>query len=93
LVFCWRRPDSFEKARQRRLAISSNPSQYEDLEIFLREQEVVQELFDRSLLPKMVVDVTEKSPDQMVADVADWLEATGGLTDPDMEPTIAEENL
>jgi hypothetical protein len=29
----------------------------------------------------------------MVADVADWLEATGGLTDPDMEPTIAEENL
>jgi hypothetical protein len=57
------------------------------------QQEVVQELFDRSLLPKMVVDVTEKSPDQMVTDVADWLEATGGLTDPDMEPTIAEENL
>ena len=83
----------FEKARQRRLAISSNPSQYEDLEIFLREQEVVQELFDRSLLPKMVVDVTEKSSDQMVTDVADWLEATGGLTDPDLEPTVAEENL
>jgi hypothetical protein len=59
----------------------------------LREQEVVQELFDRSLLPKMVVDVTEKSSDQMVADVADWLEATGGLTVPDMEPTVAEENV
>jgi thymidylate kinase len=93
LVFCWRRPDSFEKARQRRLAISSNPSQYEDLEIFLREQEVVQELFDRSLLPKMVVDVTDKNLDHMVTDVADWLEATGGLTVPDMEPSIAEENL
>ena len=94
LVFCWRRPDSFEKARQRRLAISSNPSQYEDLSIFLREQEVVQELFDRSLLPKMVVDVTDKSLDQMVTDVADWLEATGGLTvPPDTEPAIAEESL
>ncbi len=93
LVFCWRRPDSFEKAKQRRLTISSNPSQYEDLAIFLREQEVVQELFDRSLLPKMVVDVTDNTPEQMVTDIADWLEATGGLTVPDMDPIVSEENL
>lgn len=80
LVFCWRSPDSFEDARKRRLKISSNPSQYEDLSLFLREQEVVQELVDHSLLPKLVVDVTDNRMDRVVKQVADWLEATGGLT-------------
>ena len=51
LVFCYRRPESFEEARDRRLKISSNPSQYEDFTIFIREQEVVQEFVDASLLP------------------------------------------
>jgi hypothetical protein len=80
LVFCWRSPDSFEEARRRRLKISGNPSQYDDLSIFLREQEVVQELVDHSLLPKLVVDVTDNPIDRVVKQVADWLEATGGLT-------------
>ncbi len=83
LIFCWRSPDSFEEARRRRLKVSSNPEQYRDLSIFLREQEVVQEFFDRSLLPKVVVDVTEGKLDRSVKQVADWLEATGGLTAPD----------
>jgi hypothetical protein len=83
LVFCWREPNSFEEARRRRLKISSNPSQYNDLKIFLREQEVLQELIDRSLLPKMVVDVTGKTIAESVTQVADWLEATGGLTAPE----------
>jgi hypothetical protein len=82
LIFCWRHPDSFEEARRRRLKISSNPSQYEDLGIFLREQLVLQELIDRSLLPKFVVDVTASTLEQNATRVADWLEATGGLTAP-----------
>jgi hypothetical protein len=80
LIFCWRSPDSFEEARRRRLKISSNPSQYEDLSIFLREQDVVQEFVDRSLLSKLVVDVTDNRLDRVVKQVADWLEATRGLT-------------
>jgi len=80
LVFCWRSPDSFEEARRQRLKISGNPSQYDDLSIFLREQEVVQEFVDQSLLPKLVVDVTDNRIDRVVKQVADWLEATGGLT-------------
>lgn len=80
LVFCWRSPNSFEEARRRRLKISSNPAQYEDLSIFLREQEVVQEFVDHSLLSKLVVDVTDNRIDRVVKQVADWLEATGGLT-------------
>ena len=76
-------PTSFGEARRRRLKISSNPSQYNDLGLFLREQEVMQELIDRSLLPRFVVDVTENTLEQNATRVADWLEATGGLTAPE----------
>jgi hypothetical protein len=83
LVFCWRRPDTFEKARIRRLKISSNPAQYDDLDVFIREQELVQEFVDKSLLPTYVVDVTDNKYDRIVTEIADWLEATNGLTAPD----------
>src|SRR6478736_9840834 len=76
LVFCYRRPDSFEEARNRRLKISSNPSQYDDFNIFIREQEVVQEFVDASIIPKLVVDVTDNRVDKIVTQIADWLEAT-----------------
>jgi hypothetical protein len=82
-VFCWRKPESFEEARNRRLKISSNPGQYEDFTIFIREQEVVQEFVDASLLPRLVVDVTDNRVDRIVTQIADWLEATGGLTAPE----------
>jgi hypothetical protein len=83
LVFCWRNPRSFEAARARRLKISSNPSQYDDLNLFLREQEIMQEFVDQSLLPKFVVDVTDNNTGRIVTQIANWLEATGGLTAPD----------
>jgi hypothetical protein len=44
---------------------------------------VLQELIDRSLLSKFVVDVTESSVEQNATRIADWLEATGGLTAPE----------
>lgn len=80
LVFCWRNPRSFEAARARRLKISSNPSQYDDLNVFVREQEIMQEFVDQSLLPKFVVDVTDNNTGRIVTQIANWLEATGGLT-------------
>ena len=83
LVFCWRKPESFEQARNRRLRISSHPAQYDDFAIFIREQEVVQQFVDASILPKFVVDVTDGRVDRIVTQIADWLEATGGLTAPD----------
>ena len=70
-------------ARDRRLKISSHPSQYDDFTIFIREQEVVQEFFDASILPKLVVDVTDGRVDRIATHIADWLESTGGLTAPD----------
>jgi len=79
LIFCWRHPKSFAKARSRRLKISSNPSQYDNLGIFIREQEIMQELIGKSMIPSLLLDVTERSLEEQVSQVADWLEATGGL--------------
>ena len=38
LVFCTRSPESFAAARQERLKVSGNPSQYDDLAQFVEEQ-------------------------------------------------------
>ena len=73
LIFCWRHPKSFEQARKRRLQISSNPSQYENLENFIREQEIFQELVLNSAVPKLVVDVTNQSLEEQIDLIADWL--------------------
>ena len=79
LIFCWRNPESFAEARAKRLLISSNPSQYDDLTIFIREQQIFQQLVKDSAIPKLLVDVTERSLEEQIDYIADWLEATGGL--------------
>ena len=43
----------------------------------------MQEFVNASILPKLVVDVTDNRVDRIVTQIADWLEATGGLTAPD----------
>src|SRR6201993_2456382 len=88
LLFCWRDPGSFAEARERRLKVTSNPSQYEDLTIFIREQEIVQQLGRNSVIPSLTVDVTDCSLAEQVDYLADWLEATGGLnaTETSAEP-------
>jgi hypothetical protein len=86
LIFCWRHPDSFAQARRQRLKVSSNPSQYEDLTIFVREQQIMQEIIDRSLIPKLLVDVTERSLEDQLDYITDWLEATGGLNAAESPP-------
>lgn len=79
LVLCWRHPDSFAEARRERLHVSSNPSQYDDLTLFIREQEIMQKLVKNSQLPSLLVDVTERTIEERIDYIADWLEATGGL--------------
>ncbi len=41
VVLCTRRPETFEAARAERLLVSGNPSQYDDLGVFLHEQTVL----------------------------------------------------
>lgn len=79
LVYCHRSPESFAAARAERLKVSGNPSQYDDLERFVREQRRLESLVEASRLPKLRVDLSDNDVPRAVERIADWLEATGGL--------------
>ena len=83
LIFCTRSPETFVEARQERLKVSGNPSQYDDLEKFKREQEVLEELVAQCRLPVLRVDVSDNDVPKAVESIVDWMEATGGLYVPD----------
>ena len=79
LVFCARTPESFEAARAERLKVSGNPSQYNDLQVFVSEQELMRSLIEESALPALTVDISDSNVPKAVEKIADWLEQTGGL--------------
>lgn len=79
LVFCTRSPESFAGARERRLSVSGNPAQYDDLSRFVVEQELFRRLADESRLPSLEVDVSDNNIARATGSIADWLEETGGL--------------
>lgn len=79
LVFVTRKPDSFEAARAERLEVSGNPTQYNDLGVFIREQEVMRKLISESILPVFEIDISDNDVSQACETIADWLEDTGGL--------------
>jgi thymidylate kinase len=79
LIFCTRTPASFETARTERLKVSGNPSQYDNLQVFIDEQELMRELVARSSLPSLEVDVSDSNVAAAADDIADWLEQSGGL--------------
>jgi hypothetical protein len=83
VVFCTRAPESFAAAREERLKVSGNPSQYNDLDPFIREQELMRQLIARSMLPSLTLDISDNNIPAAVERVADWLEQSGGLFMPD----------
>lgn len=82
LVLCVREPSTFGAARAERLPVSGRRDQYDDLTIFVREQEVLRELASRSRLPVLELDMTDGDVERGCAAVADWLEGTGELWAP-----------
>jgi len=79
LVYCTRTPESFEAARAERLKVSGNPSQYDDLQVFVKEQELMNELIEASTLQTLKIDISDNDVPKAVENIADWLEQTGGL--------------
>ena len=79
LVFCNRAPGSFAQARQERIKVSGKPSQYDDLQAFVREQEVMEHYVAASALATLRLDISDDDVPKAVESIADWLEATGGL--------------
>ena len=79
LVFCNRSPESFAVAREERLRVSGNPSQYDDLSVFVDEQETMQRLVDESMLPTLALDISDDDIAKAADEIASWLKTTGGL--------------
>ena len=79
LVYCIRSPESFESARAERLKVSGNPLQYDDLQGFIEEQELMARLVGESTLPTLTVDISDNHVPGAVEKIAGWMEQTGGL--------------
>jgi hypothetical protein len=79
LIFCTRSVDSFENARIERIKVSGNPSQYDDLQVFIHEQEVMERFIKGSTLESLRLDVSDDNINRAVENIADWMENTGGL--------------
>lgn len=79
LVFCTRTPESFAAAREERLKVSGNPTQYDDLQAFVDEQRIMRRLVRESILPKLTLDVSDNDVPRAADGVAGWLQETGGL--------------
>ncbi len=59
LVLCHRAPETFPRARSERLRYSENPHNYDDLDVFVREQLLMAELVAGSAMESLVVDVSD----------------------------------
>jgi hypothetical protein len=79
IVLCTRSPDSFAAARAERVKVSGKPSQYDDLSLFVREQELCRRLVGESILPKLELDISDGNVPRACGEIADWLEKTDGL--------------
>lgn len=79
LVFITRSPESFEATRLERLKVSGNPTQYDDLQVFVEEQDLMRRLVGESILPVLNLDISDNNLPQAVNRIADWMESTGGL--------------
>ncbi len=79
LVLCTRREGTWEEARAERLLVSGKPSQYDDLDLFRREQDLLRRLAAESILPVLELDTTDGDIDAACERLADWMASTGGL--------------
>ena len=79
LIFCTRSAESFAQAREERLKVSGKPSQYDNLQVFIHEQEVLERFIQGSRLETMRVDISDDDVRGAVERIADWKENNGGL--------------
>jgi hypothetical protein len=83
IILCTRTPDSFSEARKERLKVSGNPSQYDDINRYIEEQEIFQQYVSKSILPYKEVDISDNQLDRICTEIADFLQANQllGLSD------------
>lgn len=79
VVLLTRAPEGFAAARAERLKVSGNPRQYDDLEVFIREQHAFRQRCAASLLPWLELDVSSGDLPALCERIADWMQARGLL--------------
>jgi len=79
VVLCTRREGTWEAARAERLKVSGKPSQYDDLDPFRREQDLLRRLASESALPVLELDTSDGDVPAACERIADWMAGTGGL--------------
>ncbi len=79
LILLTRASESFAAAREERLKVSGKPSQYDDLQPFIDEQEQFRELLRRTRLQHIEIDISDDNVTAACDRICDWMEATGGL--------------
>ena len=79
IVFLNRTPESFVSAREECLKVSGKPSQYNDLNRFIEEQELFKRLVAESSLLRLELDISDNDISRAVESIADWMEQTGVL--------------
>ncbi|MFX1284084.1 MAG: hypothetical protein ACFFB5_10535 [Promethearchaeota archaeon] len=73
IILCTRSPESFKRARDERIKISGNPKQYDDLTVFINEQDEFRSAISESILPHHEIDVSDDDLDRVCDEIADWL--------------------
>ncbi|SRR6266568_4223245 len=79
LVHCVRAPETFPAAREARLQYSENSHRYDDLDIFIEEQEQIRRLVALSKIPSLEVDTSDNDVDRAANEILDWVESTGAF--------------
>jgi hypothetical protein len=59
--------------------VSGKPSQYDNLKIFIEEQELIRSLVKKSILPVFEVDISDNDIPHAVESIASWMESSGSL--------------
>lgn len=78
-----RDPATFPAARAHRLVYSENPDRYEDLGLFVEEQEIMADLIATSAMPSISVDVSDGDVDRIAQEILDWVKLIGRFYRPD----------
>ncbi len=74
IILCKRNKNSFNQAKMRRLKVSGNPPQYDNLNIFIQEQELFRKEVKKSILPHIEIDISSNNLEQVCTNIADFLE-------------------
>lgn len=74
-ILCVRTEDSFQQAREERLKVSGKPDQYDNLDLFIKEQERFRQAVSDSILPHHEVDVSDGDVGRICNEIAGWLGA------------------